>query len=149
MLEKEDVLLVSEEEKEVGEEKDFKMPVMNRVVIAGKLIHDPPVRWTKRGVPVTNFIIATKPESSGNELEGMERESCLVSVVVWSKQALQCNKYLKKGSSVLILGELQSMPNSDHKNGFNPVQLSAQWIQYLEKDAIHTIQQADDTEFVQ
>jgi len=58
---------------------------------------------------------------------------------VWSKQAVQCNKFLKKGSSVLILGELQSMPNSEPENGYFPIQLSAQWIQYLEKDAIHNI----------
>ena len=139
-MEKEEVdVEVLEQIKILPKIKNFKFPVMNRVAVAGKLIHDPPIRWTKRGVPVTNFIIATKPESNGeNPPEGLERESCLVSVVVWSKQALQCNKFLKKGSSVLILGELQSMPNSDPENDYNPVQLSAQWIQYLEKDTIQS-----------
>ena len=118
---------------------NFKFPVLNRVAIAGSLIQAPPIRWTKRGVPVTNFIVATAPEKIFNAPEGMDRESCFVSVVVWSKQAIQCNKFLKKGSSVLILGELQSMPNSEPENGYFPIQLSAQWIQYLEKDAIHNI----------
>jgi len=120
-------------------DKNFKFPILNRVAIAGSLIHDPPIRWTKRGVPVTNFIVATEPEKIVNAPEGMEREPCFVSVVVWSKQAIQCNKFLKKGSSVLILGEMQSMPNYESENEYYPIQLSAQWIQYLEKDAIHNI----------
>ncbi len=125
--------------KELQSEKIFKFPVLNRVAVAGNLIQDPPIRWTKRGVPVTNFIVATAPENMINAPEGMDRESCYVSVVVWSKQAIQCNKFLKKGSSVLILGELQSMPNSEPENEYYPIQLSAQWIQYLEKDAVHNI----------
>ncbi|MBN2412176.1 single-stranded DNA-binding protein [candidate division KSB1 bacterium] len=131
--------LVPDSQKELRSGKRFKFPVLNRVAVAGSLIHDPPIRWTKRGVPVTNFIIATEPEKVINAPEGMDRESCYVSVVVWSKQALQCNKFLKKGSSVLILGELQSMPNNEPENEYYPIQLSAQWIQYLEKDAIHNI----------
>ena len=146
-MEKEQINLSEPDTKKSSQsEKKFKFPVLNRVAVAGSLIHDPPIRWTKRGVPVTNFIIATAPEKTINAPEGLDRESCYVSVVVWSKQAIQCNKFLKKGSSVLILGELQSMPNSEPENGYFPIQLSAQWIQYLEKDAIHNISDFMDEE---
>ncbi|MBN1996458.1 single-stranded DNA-binding protein [candidate division KSB1 bacterium] len=113
---------------------DYYLPEVNRVAIAGTLMHDPPLRWTKKGVPVTNFIISTVPDTTLSFQDESERESCYVSIVVWANQAIQCNKYLKKGHSVLILGELQSMPNLDLKCEDYPIQVNAQWIQYLEKD---------------
>ncbi len=118
-----------------NEAKDFDFPDINHVAIAGTLVNDPPLRRTKRGIPVTNFVIATAPEAMGEMPEGMEREKCHVSVVVWSQQAVECNKYLRKGSPVLIMGEIQSMPNYSLDRGYFPVQINAQWIQYLEKGA--------------
>jgi single-strand DNA-binding protein len=115
------------------ESRDYAFPSVNRVAIAGKLIQDPPLRWTTRGVPVTNFVIVTAPESAQNAGEGFERPPCYISVVVWAQQAVQCNKFLRKGSSVLVIGELQSMPNHAPERNYFPVQVNAQWIQYLEK----------------
>jgi len=118
-------------------EKRFKgmaFPILNQVTVAGVLMADPPLRQTRRGVPVTNFVIKTMPEASHlAALEGMEREPCFISVVVWAQQAITCNKYLKKGSPVLIVGELQSMPNASTESAYFPVQINAQWIQYLDK----------------
>jgi len=119
-----------------NETKDFDFPDVNHVAIAGTLINDPPLRRTKRGIPVTNFVIATAPEALGETPESTEREKCHVSVVVWSQQAVECNKHLHKGSSVLIMGEIQSMPNFSPDSGYFPVQINAQWIQYLEKGAM-------------
>ena len=82
------------------------------------------------------------------DAEGFEREPLYISVVVWAKQAVQCSRHLKKGSSVIILGELQSMPNADIENSFFPVQISAQWIQYLEKDKFTKIIAAGEEEFI-
>lgn len=113
--------------------RDFAFPSVNRVAIAGKLIQDPPLRWTTRGVPVTNFVIVTSPESALALGEGYERPPCYISVVVWAQQAVQCNKFLRKGSAVLVIGELQSMPNNAPERNYFPVQVNAQWIQYLEK----------------
>lgn len=117
------------------EARTYSLPDVNRIAIAGVLQQDPPLRWTKKGVPVTNFILATIPDQNGELQTILDREECTVSVVVWAKQALQCKKYLHKGSSVLILGELQSMPNADPENGYYPIQVNAQWIQYLDKGA--------------
>ena len=122
----------------------FNHPDINRVLIAGNLLHDPPLRRTRKGVPVTNFIVVTKPETTAEGQEGLEREPVFVSVVVWAKQAVQCSKHLKKGSAVIILGELQSMPNTNLEENFLPVQISAQWIQYLEKGRFSKIVIADE-----
>lgn len=124
---------------QVDPNKSYDFPNVNRVVVAGMLMQDPPLRWTSRGVPVTNFVICTEPEAEAGALEGMEREHCYISVVVWAQQAVQCNKYLKRGNSVLIIGELQSMPNSAPEKVYYPIQINAQWIQYLEKGLVTAI----------
>ncbi len=124
---------------QVDSNKSYDFPNVNRVVVAGKLMQDPPLRWTSRGVPVTNFVISTEPEPEAGALEGMEREQCYISVVVWAQQAVQCNKYLKRGNSVMIIGELQSMPNSAPEKVYYPIQINAQWIQYLEKGLVTAI----------
>ena len=100
----------------------FNHPDINRIFIAGTLLYDPPLRRTRKGVPVTNFIVVTKPENDLKNEEGVGREPVFVSIVVWAKQAVQCSRHLKKGSSVIILGELQSMPNTKPDDGYLPVQ---------------------------
>ena len=122
----------------------FNHPDINRVFIAGQLLHDPPLRRTRKGIPVTNFIVVTQPETAEIKTEGFEREPVYISVVVWAKQAVQCSKHLRKGSSVVILGELQSMPNARPEENYLPVQISAQWIQYLEKGKFSKISSLEE-----
>ena len=126
----------------------FNHPDINRIFIAGTLLYDPPLRRTRKGVPVTNFIVVTKPENDLESTDEVGREPVFVSMVVWAKQAVQCSRHLKKGSSVIILGELQSMPNSNPDEGYLPVQISAQWIQYLDKGKFTKIIIAEDDESV-
>ena len=125
---------------------EYNFPDLNQVTIAGVLQHDPPIRWTKKGVPVTNFLLRAVPDKSSNLFEQTERQECVISVVVWAKQALQCKKYLKKDSAVIIAGELQSMPNAKPEEGFYPVQINAQWIQYLDK-SLGEIEDIDDEQY--
>jgi single-strand DNA-binding protein len=127
----------------------FNHPDINRVFIAGQLLHDPPLRRTRKGIPVTNFIVVTQPDTPETLPEGYARESVYVSIVVWAKQAVQCAKHLKKGSSVVILGELQSMPNARVEENFLPVQISAQWIQYLEKGRFSKISMTGEDEMME
>ncbi len=124
----------------------FRHPDINRVIIAGQLLHDPPLRRTRKGVAVTNFIVVTQPDQVPVKQEGLEREPVYISIVVWAKQAVQCCKYLRKGSSVVIFGELQSMPNARPEEQYLPVQISAHWVQYLEKGAFHKITGAEEDE---
>lgn len=132
-MENQQDLPVENIEESLTETLEILFPDINQISVAGRLQHDPPIRWTKKGVPVTNFLLVVTPDESANYFEKHPREETIVSVVVWAKQALQCKKYLKKGSAVLIQGELQSMPNAKPEDGFYPVQINAQLIEYLDK----------------
>ena len=83
---------------------------MNRVIIIGNLTRDPESRQTPGGVSVCNLGIAVQREyanSDGN------READYFNVTVWREKGENCQKYLKKGNKVAIVGSLQNRSYED------------------------------------
>ena len=112
---------------------DLKMPEMNSVVIAGNLTKDPIFRQTTNGTPVVNFTVASnrKFRDSGNQ---WQEDVCYVGIVAWNKLADSCRDRLKKGSAVLIDGELQSRNwKTDDGHNRSIVEVKARRIQFLNK----------------
>jgi len=112
---------------------DLKMPELNTVMIAGNLTKDPVFRQTTNRTPVVNFSIASnrKYRDANNQ---WQEEVCYVGVVAWNKLADSCINRLKKGSAVLIDGELQSH-SFKTEDGFTRsiVEIKARRIQFLNK----------------
>jgi len=77
---------------------------MNKTIIIGNLGKPPEMRYTPQGEPITNFSVAVnrKYTKAGAKVS----ETTWFRCTAWSKQAEICNKYLKKGSKVLIEGRL-------------------------------------------
>ncbi len=112
---------------------DLKMPEMNSVVLAGNLTKDPIFRQTTNGTPVVNFTVASnrKFRDSGNQ---WQEDVCYVGIVAWNKLADSCRDRLKKGSAVLIDGELQSRNwKTDDGHNRSIVEIKARRIQFLNK----------------
>lgn len=112
---------------------NLKMPDINNVLIAGNLTCDPSFRKTTNGTPVTNFFVASNRKFKDNN--GQWRENvCYVGIVAWYKLAESCYENLKKGSAVIIDGELQSRSwrNEDGTNR-NVVEIKARRIQFLNR----------------
>lgn len=82
------------------------MPNYNRVILAGNLTRDPELRYIPSGQAVTNFTVAINRNYITQAGERRE-ETNFIPVVVWGKQAENCNQYLSKGSPVLVEGRLQ------------------------------------------
>ncbi len=112
---------------------DLKMPEINYVVVAGNLTKDPIFRQTTNNTPVVNFSIASnrKYKDSSNQ---WQEDVCYVGIVAWNKLAESCRDRLKKGSAVLVDGELQSR-NWKSEEGHNRsiVEIKARRIQFLNK----------------
>jgi single-strand DNA-binding protein len=112
---------------------DLKMPEINYVIISGNLTKDPIFRQTTNSTPVANFSIASnrKYKDSSNQ---WQEDVCYVGVVAWNKLAESCRERLRKGSAVLVDGELQSR-NWKSDEGFNRsiVEIKARRIQFLNK----------------
>ena len=130
---------------------DLKMPEVNSVIIVGNLTKDPVLRQTTNGTPVVNFSIASNRRYRDASNQWQE-EVCYVGIVAWNKLADSCTNRLKKGSAVLVDGELQSHTfKSDDGYVRNVVEIKARRIQFLNKrpanvetSAVSHIQQHED-----
>lgn len=125
---------------------EYKMPDINAVMVTGNLTKDPVLRNTSNGTPVANFYIASNRRFRDNA--GQWREDvCYVGVVAWYKLAESCSEYLRKGSAVLVEGELQSrsLRSSDGVSR-NVVEVKAKRIQFLDKNVQLEISIEEETE---
>ena len=76
---------------------------MNKVILSGRLVRDPELRYTQTGKAVASFTLAVNCRFSHNQ----EQTADFIPIVVWDKLAEVCSKHLFKGSQVLIEGRMQ------------------------------------------
>ena len=97
---------------------------MNKVFLSGNLTRDPEVRYTQTGKAYARMGIAINRRYK-------EKESVdFFNLVSWEKTAEFCGRYLRKGSRVLVEGQLRT--NSyENKDGVkvNTVEI---WIDNIE-----------------
>lgn len=73
---------------------------MNHIFIAGHLGADPEVRFTSSGQKVTTLRVACNSRKSGKE------ETIWWKVTVWGEQFDKIIPYFKKGSPIMVAGDL-------------------------------------------
>lgn len=78
---------------------------MNKVFLTGNLTKDPELTTTANGISVCRFGIAVQRKFTK---ENGEKEVDFLNIVAWRGIADNCNKYLKKGSKVGIVGSIQT-----------------------------------------
>jgi single-strand DNA-binding protein len=112
-----------------------RLPHLNKVLITGNLTKDPELRYTTTGVPVANFRMASNKKYKDNT--GLNKEEvCFIGVVTWQKLAESCSKFLKKGSAVLVEGELRSrFKENEDGSKRNLIEIRAFQVQFLDKKA--------------
>lgn len=90
------------------------MASVNKVILVGNLGKDPELKYTQSGVAFCNFSIATT--EVWNDQAGVRQEKTeWHRITVWKKQAENCGKYLKKGSSAYVEGRLQTRSWDDQQ----------------------------------
>ena len=85
---------------------------LNKVILVGNLGADPEIRNTQSGDKVANLRIATSErwrDRDGNNQDRTEWHR----VVIFGKVAEVCEKYLRKGSKILIEGKIQTRKWTD------------------------------------
>lgn len=114
---------------------DLKMPELNYVLIVGNLTKDPVYRTTSNNTPVVNFSIASNRRYKDRSNTWQE-DVCYIGIVAWNKLAESCHQRLRKGSAVLIEGELQSRNWKTDDGGYRSIlEVKARRIQFLNKTA--------------
>ncbi|MBP5564509.1 MAG: single-stranded DNA-binding protein, partial [Lachnospiraceae bacterium] len=76
---------------------------MNKVILMGRLTRDPDMRGEGTGL-VARYSLAVDRRFSRNE----ENNTDFINIVVFGKGAEFAEKYLKKGTKVLVTGRIQT-----------------------------------------
>ena len=117
---------------------ELKMPEINYVIVAGNLTRDPVFRQTTNQTPVVNFSMASNRRYKDSSNQWQE-DVCYIGIVAWNKLAESCRERLKKGSAILVDGELQSRSwKTDEGNNRSIVEIKARRIQFLNKRGVTT-----------
>lgn len=82
----------------------------NKIILVGRLTHDPELRFTNNGTPVCQFSLAVDSGFGDN------KRTDFINIVVWNKQGENCSTYLSKGRMALVDGRLQ-IRNYENKEG--------------------------------
>jgi len=80
---------------------------INKTILVGNLGADPTCRYTTAGKPVGDLRLATSRKWTSNDGQ-VHEDTQWHRIVVWGKQAENCQKYLSKGQQVYIEGRLQT-----------------------------------------
>jgi single-strand DNA-binding protein len=80
---------------------------LNKAIIIGNLTRDPEIKALPSGVKVASFSVATNrvwKDKNGVKQENVDYHN----VVVFGRQADIVGQYMKKGSSILVEGRMQT-----------------------------------------
>ena len=78
---------------------------MNKCILVGNLTKDPELTTTTNGVAVCRFAIAVSRRYANAD---GGRDTDFLNIVVWRSLGENCHKFLKKGSKVGVVGNIQS-----------------------------------------
>jgi len=112
---------------------DLRMPSINKVIISGNLVRDPDTRILENGTHLAKMSIANNQRYRDRNGEWQEK-TCYVNVIAWRKTAELVSEFCRKGSPVLIEGELVFNSWEDRDgNKRNQLEVNARRIQFLER----------------
>lgn len=77
---------------------------MNKIILLGRLVKDPEVRYTQNGKCVAQFTLAVNRPTKNAE---GNYEADFINVVVWNKTAEVVGNHVQKGQRLLVEGRLQ------------------------------------------
>ncbi len=105
--------------------------MLNHVVLIGRLVADPEIRYTQSGIPVANICIAV--DRKFRNASG-ERDTDFINIVAWRKLAELLEKYMKKGRLIAVQGTLQ-MRKYQTREGENRTtyEVQADSIEFLDR----------------
>jgi len=99
---------------------------MNLIVLTGRLVADPEMKYTQSGKAYAKFGLAVSRNYNREETD-------FINIVAWEKRAELISQYLKKGSMVGITGALRTRTYEDEENKKRKVvEVIAEGIEFLD-----------------
>ena len=103
---------------------------MNKIILIGNLTKDPKLKYTSKDVPLCTFSIAVNRTRSSTENQNAD----FFNIVVFDKNAENCNKYLSKGKKVAVSGTVRiSNYTNDSNENKTKIEVYADQVDFLSK----------------
>lgn len=102
------------------------MSAYNKVILVGRMVKDADIRMTTNGTNVGKFTLAVNRQGKNKEVD-------FINCVVFGKTCSLIDKYVTKGSLILVEGSLQINKWTDKNNNkkYNP-EIFVNSVQFLE-----------------
>ncbi len=84
--------------------------MLNKIILMGRLTHDPELRRTGSGTAVSSFSMAVDRDFKS---QSGEKETDFIDVVAWRNTAEFVSKYFTKGRVAVVEGRLQVREYND------------------------------------
>lgn len=85
----------------------------NKIILMGRLTHEPELKSTPSGTNVCSFRIAVDRRF---QKQGEDKQTDFFNIVAWRQSGEFVSRYFSKGSMILVEGEMTTRPYTD-KNG--------------------------------
>ncbi len=115
---------------------NLRLGYLNSVFLLGRLTADADLRYTPKGTPVCEFRVAVNRRYPKKETGEWQEEAYYFPIIIWGQLAERLSERLKKGTAVLIQGELRSRDRetpTGEKRFF--LEIFGRSVQILEKTA--------------
>lgn len=89
----------------------------NKVILMGRLARDPEVRFTPSKQKVARFTICTGRQWKNKATGELQSHTDFITVTAWSFTADLLERYVKKGSQILVEGRISTRDYDDLKTG--------------------------------
>lgn len=83
----------------------------NKVILGGRLTADPELKTTPSGISVTTFSVAI------NRRGAKETAADFIDCTAWRQTAEFITRYFRRGSSICVVGSLQTRSWTDSRTG--------------------------------
>lgn len=91
---------------------------LNKVVLAGRLTADPELKQTQSGISVLSFTLAVNRRYVPKSTDGQQQaqpQADFISLVAWRQSAEFISRYFHKGSSLCVIGSIQTRTWQDQQ----------------------------------
>ncbi len=91
-----------------GPSTPLRLGSLNVVILLGRVTMDPDLRYTPKGSAVLSFRIAVDRAWKDKATDEWKRDASFFNVNIWGQAAERLSETMRKGSAVLVEGQLRS-----------------------------------------
>ncbi len=115
----------------------IRLGYLNLIVLIGRVATDPDIRYMPKGSALLMFRVAVNRRYKDPTTEEWKEQTSFFPVNVWGQQAERLSESMRKGSAVLIEGELRSRTYEVKSTGEKQtvVEINARRVQLLDRVA--------------